>query len=219
MAKTIMNTKKIKPTHWMYGFALLPLLLGCLLISTLVYPTLSSFPNLVEERYNLENLTQMIVPSSVDLAFSKPGAYGIYYEYYSFLNGKKFDTGKGSPSLECNLTSKKTGGVVRAVPDYVETNTYSTIDRGRVGVLIMSITIQDPGPYSFACDYQSGKTQPEIVVSLGPNFMWEFFKISWEMGRSILVGVAILLCAFLASTIILLVIAFIQVKIRKRLGG
>lgn len=201
----------------MYGFALLPLLLSCLLISTLVYPTLSSFPKMLKERINLDNLTQVIMPSSVDLTFSKSGGYGVYYEYYSHFNGRKYDTGKRPPSLECNLTSKNTGAKVRAVPDYVETNTYSTKDRGRVGVLIMSITIQDPGTYSFACDYLSGKTQPEIVLSVGPNFMWEFFKISWKVGRPILSGMVILFCAVFCSMIVLLFIVVNRARSRRNL--
>lgn len=214
-----MNTKKIKPTRWMYGFALLALILGCLLSSALSYPTISNFPNLLEERYNLDNLRQVIVPSSVDLTFSKPGAYGVYYEYYSFLNGRKFDTGKGPPSLDCHLTSRETGGVIRAVPDYVETNTYSSKDQDRAGVLIMSITIPDPGSYSFACEYQNGKTQPEIVLSVGPNFMWEFFKIFWDIGRSILGGLVIVFCSAAVSLIVVLIITLKRSRFRKELKG
>ena len=175
-----MNNKKIKLNRWAYGFAALALVLGCLLTMTIVYQTFPNIPSALEERVNLDNLTQLVVPGSADINFAKSGAYAVYYEYRSVVNGVKYETGKQPPSLECDLTSKKTGAKVTAVPDFVESNTYGSKDQERVGVLIMSITIDDPGIYTFACQYRDGRTQPEIVVSVGPNFMWEFFKIFTE---------------------------------------
>ena len=183
-----MNNKKIKLNRWAYGFAALALILGCSLTLILgcsltmmiVYQTFPNIPGALKERVNLDNLTQLIVPGSADITFSKPGAYAVYYEYHSVVNGEKYETGKQPPSLECNLTSKKTGAKVTAVPDFVESNIYWSKDQERVGVLIMSITIDDPGIYTFACQYRDGRTQPEIVVSVGPNFMWEFFNIFTE---------------------------------------
>ena len=183
-----MNNKKIKLNRWAYGFAAIVLILCCLLTLILscsltmmpVYQKFAKIPGTLKERVNLDNLTQLIVPGSADITFAKPGAYAVYYEYRSVVNGVKYETGKQPPSLECNLTSKKTGAKVTAVPDFVESNIYWSKDQERVGLLIMSITIDDPGIYIFACQYRDGRTQPEIVVSVGPNFMWEFFKIFTE---------------------------------------
>lgn len=113
----------------------------------------------------------MIVPGSTDITFAKPGANAVYYEYRSIVNGLKYETSKQPLPLECILTSKKAGVKVDAVPEFVEDNVYSTKDQERVGVMVMSITIDDPGIYAFACQYRSSRTQPEIVVSVGPNFM------------------------------------------------
>jgi hypothetical protein len=211
-----MNNKKIKLNRWAYGFSALALILGCSLTMMIVYQTFPNIPDALEERVNLDNLTQVVVPGSADITFTKPGAYAVYYEYHSVVNGVKYETGKQPPSLECNLTSKKTGAKVTAVPDFVESNTYGSKDQDRVGVLIMSITIDDPGIYTFACQYRDGRTQPEIVVSVGPNFMWEFFKIFAKVGGSILSGMAIFFLAVLVSIIIVLIAVVKRAQANKR---
>ena len=161
-----MNNKKIKLNFWAYGFAALALILGCSLTMMIVYQSFPNIPGALEERVNIDNLTQVIVPGSADINFAKPGAYAVYYEYRSVVNGVKYETGRQPPSLECNLTSKKTGANVTAVSDFVESNTYGSKDQERVGVLIMSITIDDPGIYTFACQYRDGRTQPEIMAAV-----------------------------------------------------
>jgi len=105
------------------------------------------------------------------------------------------------------LTSKTTGADVGVAPDYVETNTYSTKDRERVGVLIQSITIDEPGAYTFSCRYADGRSQPEIVLAVGPNFMWEFFGIAARSGVTLAAGVVALFGSGLVAIAIAIVIA------------
>ena len=64
-----------------------------------------------------------------------------------------------------------------------------------------------------------GKTQPEIVLSVGPNFMWEFFKIFWDIGRSILGGLVIVFCSAAVSLIVVLIITLKRSRFRKELKG
>jgi hypothetical protein len=211
-----MNNKKIRLNRWAFGFAALALVLGCLLTMTIVYQTFPNIPSALEERVNLDNLTQLVVPGSADINFAKSGAYAVYYEYRSVVNGVKYETGKQPPSLECNLTSKKTGAKVTAVPDFVESNTYGSKDQERIGVLIMSITIDDPDIYTFACQYRDGRTQPEIVVAVGPNFLWEFFNIFAKVGGSILSGMAIFFLAVLVIIIVILIAVVKRAQTNKR---
>jgi hypothetical protein len=212
-----MNNKNFKLNRWAYGFAALALILGCLLPMMSFYQTFPNIPVELEERVTLDNLTQLIIPGSADITFAKPGAYAVYYEYSSVNNGMRYENGSQPPSLECALTSKTSGEKVHAVPDYVETNTYSTKDQERVGVLIMSITIHDPGIYTFACQYPDGRTQPEIVVSVGPNFIWEFFNIFAKVGCSILSGMAIFFFSVLFSIIVILIVVVKRTQAKKRL--
>ena len=205
----MMNNKKHKLNRWAYGFAVLPLILGCVLTMMVVYLTFPNIPGALEERVNIDDLSQVIVPGSADISFAKPGAYTDYYEYRSLVDGVRYETGKQPPALECSLASKATGARINAVPDFVESNIFKTQAQERIGVLIMSITIDDPGSYSFACNYRDGSTQPEIVVSVGPNFVWESFNVFAKAGGSILSGLAVLTFAMLASIIVLL---FVIVK-------
>jgi len=207
-----MNNKKNKLLYWAAGFAALALILGCLLTIMVVYLTFPNIPGALEERVNLDDLTQLIVPGSADITFAKPGAYAVYYEYRSVVDDVRYDTGKQPPALECYLTSKVTGAKVYAVPDFVDSNIYETQEQERIGMLIRSITIDDPGSYSFVCQYRDGNTQPEIVVSVGPNFIWESFYIFAKAGGSILSGMAIFFLAVLVSLTIVLIVVIKRVQ-------
>jgi len=200
-----MNIKNVKNRRWAYAFAGLGLMLACMLTMVVVYQRFPNIPGALEERVNLDKLTQLVVPGSADITFSKPGAYGVYYEYRSVVNDVIYETGKQPPSLICNLTSKRTGAMIAAVPDFVETNTFRTKDQERVGVLLMSISIDNPGLYSFACQYGDASAQPKIVVSVGPNFVWEFFNIFAKVGSTLLCGTASLLLVLFAGIFVVVV--------------
>jgi hypothetical protein len=156
---------------------------------------------------SLENLTQVTVPGSQDITFDKSGAYAVYYEYRSVVDGVVYTSSETPPALACGLTSKATGADVGVTPDYVKTNTYSTKGRERVGVLIQSITIHEPGTYTFSCRYADGRSQPQIMLAVGPNFMWEFFGIAARYGVALAAGLATLLSSCLVALAIAVVIA------------
>jgi len=112
-----------------------------------------------------------------------------------------------TPAVRSSLTSKATGDEVGVVPDYVKTNTYSTKDRERVGVLIRSITIDEPGAYTFSCQYADGRWQPEIVLAIGPNFVWEFFGIAARTVVTVAAGLAVLFGSGAVAAVVVIVIA------------
>jgi hypothetical protein len=166
---------------------------GCLIAMALVYQWFPGLPGTFESRINLDNLTQVVVPGSEEITFEKSGAYAVYYEYRSVVDGKVYVSSKTPPALVCTLTSRTSGDVVGVVPDYVPTNTYSTKDRERVGVLIRSMTIDEPGTYTFSCRYPAGRTQAKIVLAVGSNFMWEFLGIAARSVVTAAAGLAVLL--------------------------
>jgi hypothetical protein len=55
----------------------------------------------------------------------------------------------------------------------------------------MSLTVEKPGTYTFACDYQDGRAEPGILVALGPNYFWEFLRVVWKIGLPVLGGSSI----------------------------
>ncbi|MGD8487727.1 MAG: hypothetical protein PVJ23_03685 [Anaerolineae bacterium] len=198
---------KRRPGSWLYVVAALIPVLGCFLAAMLAYRWFPGLPGTLESRMNLDELTQVVVPGSKVITFEKSGAYAVYYEYRSVVDGVIYASSKTPPAMVCTLTSRTTGDVVGVVPDYVPTNTYSTKDRERVGVLIRSITVDQPGAYAFSCRYADGRSQPEIVMAVGPNFVWEFFGIAAGTLVTVAAGSATLLGSGILALVMVIVVA------------
>lgn len=210
-----MSEKKRKPSGWTYILVLAIPVFGCLIAMALVYQWFPGLPGTLESRVNLDNLTQVVVPGSEEITFEKSGGYAVYYEYRSVVDGVVYVSSKTPPALVCTLTSRTGGDEVGVVPDYVPTNTYSIKDRGRVGVLIRSMTINKPGTYTFSCRYPAGRTQPEIVLAVGPNFMWEFLGIAARTVVTAVAGLAVLLGSGAVAALVALAIALKRRQSRK----
>ena len=198
---------KRRPGCWLYVVAALIPVLGCFTATVLAYDWFPGLPGTLESRMNLDELTQVVVPGSKAITFEKGGAYAVYYESRSVVNGTVYAGSKTPPALICTLTSRATGETVGVVPDYIPSNTYSTKDRERVGVLIRSITIDEPGAYTFSCHYADGRSQPEIVLAVGPNFVWEFFGIAAKTLFTIGAGLALLVGSGLLALLVVLGVA------------
>jgi hypothetical protein len=202
-----MREQRVKPSGWTYAVAAVIPVLGCLIAMALVYQWFPGLPGTFEAKMNLDDLTQVVVPGSEVITFEKSGAYAVYYEYRSVVDGVVYASSEKPPALACSLTSRATGADVAVVPDYVPTNTYSTKDRERVGVLIRSLTIPKPGTYNLACQYLDGNSEPEIVLAVGPNFVWEFFGIAARTVLTAVAGVAVLLGSGAVAAVVALAIA------------
>jgi len=202
-----MNNQKTKPSRWYYGLAALLPVLGCLITTAIIY---QGFPNLpgTLETIDVHNMTQVIVPGSTDITFPKKGAYAVYYEYRSLVDGVQSINSKTPPPLICSLTSKVTGKEVGVSPEYIQGNTYSTKDRERVGVHILSISMTEPGTYTFSCHYPAKGTAPKVVLAIGPNIVWELFNIVARPIAAILGGLVVLLGSGLIGLLFFIVVAF-----------
>ena len=206
-----MDNQKTKPSSWYYALAALIPVLGCLIAAVFFYPRARKLPASIAEAHDLDRLTQVIVPGSADLTLSRTGAYAVYYEYRSVVDGVEYVGSETPPTLECSLTLKATGREIPLAPDFVETNRYSAgMGRGkgmRAGVLIMSTTVDEPDDYAFSCRYPDGREQPEIVLAVGQNILWEDIGILTRTAGSVLGGLAVLGGSGVVAIVIAIVIA------------
>ena len=202
-----MSESKLKPTRWYYVLALLIPFFACGGTALLTYRNVPNLPGALEIT-GIDNLTQVIIPGSAEVYFPKVGGYAVYYEYHSVIDGEKYIRGKYPPNINCQLTSKANGKDTTLVPDYVDGNMYATQNQERVGVLIKSIIIKEPGIYKFSCHYPGGRTDPQIVLAVGPNIIWELFNIAAKPAAALTCGGFIFIGAFVISILIIATVAF-----------
>lgn len=203
------NDQTIRPSSWWYGLAGLVLVFGCLIAAGFFSLGARDLQAAMAEAYDLDRLTQVVVPGSVDLTLAKTGVYAVYYEYRSVVDGVVYARSETPPALVCTLTSQATGADAGGVPDYVQiSDGYASNDGQRVGVLIRSLTIDEPGTYTFSGRYADGRSQPEIVLTVGPNFAWELLGI--VVVRTVVMaaaGLATLLGSGAVAAVVVFVIA------------
>jgi hypothetical protein len=209
------SKSNLKPTRWYYVLALLIPVLACTGTAFLVYPTVPELPGALEAT-GIHNLTQVIVPGSAEIYFPKTGAYAVYYEYRSIVDGVRYDRDRYPPSLDCQLMSMATGAHAPLEPDYIEGNKYET--RERVGVLIHHISIVQPGAYNFSCRYADGRTDPRVVLAVGPNIVWEFFNVAAKPVAAIVCGALVFVGACGISLLIIGFVAFKRHQSKKTLA-
>jgi hypothetical protein len=201
-----MNERRQTLNRWLIALAATALLAGLGLSAWLVGRSeIESYPTLIADAYR-EEQHRLRVPGSQEVRLTRTGAYGIYDES-SLVSSIQPPDGELPPPIECTLASASTGEVIRAVPDYVETNRYWSEGQGGLGVLIMSVTVDRPGTYTFGCDYRDGRTEPEIVVALGPNYVWQFLHLTAQIALPLLGAIAV--CA--GSLLIGFILVFLVV--------
>jgi len=160
------------------------------------------YPMLIANAYE-EDQHQLTVPGSKEVKLNRTGAYGIY-----FVSSWQDSLQMQPPALACSLTSHSTGEEVDAVTDFVETNRYWSNKEGISGVLVMSITVDNPDTYTFECRFQDGSLQPKITIALGPNYYWEFLRVAWKIALPLFGGIGVLCGSILLALLFVIVVAF-----------
>lgn len=213
-----MRAKESKLSRWYPVLAALLLpLFGCLISAAVIYQQFQGLPGALG-RMSLNNLTQVVVPGSKEIHFSKKGAYAVYYEYRSVVNGVSYITSQTPPALECALRSKTSDEAASLSSDYVKGNVYSTKDNMRTGVLMMSISMDKPGAYEFSCRYPDGRPMPKVVLAVGPNFIYEFFNAA-ARSLAALLGGLVVFGVLNAFTMIVLLFAYVIGKSRNSVSA
>lgn len=147
------------------------LLLACLIFH---FSGLRQFPSRLADIYR-EDQVELNVPGSREVQLNRAGAYGIYFQ--TNLVAAAVEPVKIPPELICELKSES-GLIITGVPDYEPTNHYWSKEGGGPATLIQSISVEEPGLYVFSCQYLDDFSGPDIQVTIGPNYAWEFIQVS-----------------------------------------
>lgn len=200
-----MSARKATRKRWTYVLAVLLPIAACLGTALAVYRAVPQLPGALDAA-GLHNLTQVVVPGSADIAFPKAGAYAVYYEYRSSVDGVRYDGYGRLPSMDCTLTSQATGEEIALVRSYIEGHKYETQERS--GVHLESISIDQPGVYRFSCQYADGRAHPRIVMAVGPNIALEFLNIAAKPVAAIVGGGFAFACACGLCALIIGIVAY-----------
>jgi len=173
----------------------------------LVYQKVPKLPGALEA-VGIKNLTQVDVPGSADVSFPKTGAYAVYYEYRSVIDGVSYVRDEYPPSMMCQLRSKSTGEAVKLVPSNIEGNLYTTQNPKRAGVFFKHISIDQPGIYTFSCQYLDGRAYPKLVMAVGPNIVLEFLNIVVKPLAALFFGTIVFIGASGLSILIIGIVAY-----------
>jgi len=203
-----MSEYKLKPTRWFYVLAILIPIFACFGTAFVVYLNVPELPGALDA-IGVKNLTQVVVPGSADVSFPQKGAYAVYYEYRSVIDGESYVREEYPPMMRCELRSKATGKAVKLQPTNVKGNVYVTHNPNRAGVMYKQISIDQPGIYAFSCQYTDGETIPKSVMAVGPNIVWGFFNIAAKPIAAIFFGT---IAFVLACGVSILIIGFVIFK-------
>jgi len=179
-----MSEYKLKPTRWYYVLAILIPIFACMGTALFVYGNVPKLPGALEA-LGVKNLTQVVIPGSAEIHFPKSGAYAVYYEYRSVIDGASYYRDEYPPSIRCQLRSKVTDKAVKLAPSTVKGNVY---------------TSHSPA---------DGRSYPKNVMAVGPNLVWEFFNIAVKPIAAMLFGS---IAFVFAGVISVLIIAFVAIK-------
>lgn len=164
-----------KSARYCYLAAAVTFLSGILLAGLIFhFSDLRQFPSRLADIYR-EPQISLEVPGSKEVQLNRTGVYGIYYEYS--LVAASVEPMRVPPRLDCALESEN-GQIINGVPDYEPTNRYWSKKGGGPATLIQSITIENPGKYVFSCQHLNDYSGADVHVTIGPNYAWEFIRIS-----------------------------------------
>ncbi len=201
-----MSEYKLKPTRWSYVLALLIPIFSCLGTASIVHRNVPKLPGALDA-LSVNKLTQVVIPGSAEIQFPESGAYAVYYEYRSDIDGVSYARDEIPPRMNCQLRSIGTGEAVMLAHSNVEGNVY--VYPERAGVMFKRIDIDQPGVYNFSCQYPDGRSYPKNVMAVGPNLVLEFFNAARKPIAAMLFGSF----AFVFSGVIsALIIAFVAIK-------
>lgn len=213
-----MSANKLKPSGWYYVLAFVLPVLACGLTASLIFFNVPKLPGALEA-FDVKKLTRVIVPGSAEINFPESGAYAVYYEYRGDINGVSYIHAQNLPRINCQLISKASGEEIKLERMFVEGDIYITQNKGRAGVMMNNISINQPGTYTFSCRYLDGRSNPQLVLAVGPNMIWEFFNLAVKPLAAMAVGLIVFFFMSVVSLIIVVIVAVKRNQFKNRMAA
>lgn len=203
-----MDEQARKPSGWYYLLAVLILVIGCGISFAIILLSSGGILGIISDVDDtISQLSRVVVPGSADLELSTSGTINVYYEHRSVVDGKKYISSQRPPSLDCSIMSQDDGKEIPIESYSTVTSTYSIGMDNYEGALINRFTIQEPGTYRIDCQYQDGTTEPEIVLAIGQNVVWDILGVVGRAGATLLGSLAVLCGSTLIAVILAIIIA------------
>lgn len=212
-----MENRKIEPHGSYYLFAVLVLVVGCLIAAAVFCGGIQSLGIRAAEQMGGE-MMQVIMPGSVEVALSEPGPYTAMYS--PFVQGEAYPTEGQYPTLICTLASTATGASVPIAPPAMPgTYPYPYETQEEAGG-ILEFTIDEPGTYTLSCaplEEELGPVaEPEFIMTIWQGAFFEtFYGLAGEMSKAMLGGLAVLVGSIGAAIAIAVVITVKRERSKK----
>ena len=181
-----MSTMSVKPSKWLYGLAVLVVLVGIVLFAVILFSGIAS---------TTRGLTQVVVPGQRTIDFEKAGNYTIFYEYQSTYDNRVYATDENLSGLECVVVDARSEERVPLSPPATASN-YSF--GGRSGRSIFVFTVERPGPYEIQAYYAEGHFGPEVILAVGTD-------VTMKLIGTIFGGIAIMFVSVILAAVIAIV--------------
>lgn len=116
-------------------------------------------------------MKQVVMPGSVTLDLSEAGVYTIFHERRSVVDGRSYSS-DGMAGLRLSVFGAD-GTELNLKPFSGSTYTFG----GREGRSLYTFEVKAPGQYRIAGTLPDGRTEPKIVLALGPGVLGGMFKM------------------------------------------
>jgi hypothetical protein len=203
-----MENRKIEPHGSYYLFAVLVLVVGCLIAAAVFCGGIQSLGTRAAEQMGGE-MMQVIMPGSVEVELSESGPYTAIYS--PVVQGQVYSTEGQYPTLICTLVSAATGASVPIAPPSMPGTYPYPYEAQEAAAGILEFTIDEPGTYTLSCalleEEPGPAAEPEFIMTIWQGaFIEEFYGLAGEMSRAMLGGLAVLIGSIAAAVAIAVVI-------------
>lgn len=213
-----MEGQRIKPSGWFYVLGLAVFVFGCAAAFALFAAGMAgTAASAVDVDRVINDLDRVIVPGSAELALDEAGAYLVFYEYHSVVDGVPYNSSRSRPQLNCELRDQASGKEVALYDAWMFDNTYNLPDRS--GTLLMRFDANRPGVYLLSCRYAGGQDTPKAVLAIGTDLLPGAIGLATSLLAGLLGPVLSICGGALLAGLIVIVVAVLRHQSARRIAN